>query len=330
MSILKQAKLIFLVSIILALVVTFALSYQNRVDTIEAFDRQQQAMKEAEWRYIWGKVEALRLQARDKAESLAAQIRHEILTEYKTNGRDLSKDLGDLDQDNHPIVNILAKIIPGVYLNGFISDSDDPFVATKKGIASDFSIDCSAEGRSRSFEKEIDLHYSKVLASDAIEKIKRQDHSLIGWQFTKPSKPEYTFGEFSEKNLYRLFDRYGTDALHSFEFLVAVYIDEKEDLAGVPVVDARGLKGGGNQIIVVQGFNIMKQLAASADGSATLTWYGEKFKSFENDETWIVGIYDSLLIFVSALIVFVYLTGMSQIERSRNEVQGNGSGKSTG
>lgn len=314
-----KRQLVFLVAVLFALGVTFFVSFQNRIDIKVSYDRQVQTLQEAKWKFVWGKVESLRLQAGDAAKGLADTIRHEILEAYSKNGRNLSYDLSNLNQNNHPIINIFAEHVPGKYLNGFQSDSDDPFVATRKGIASDFSLDCSAAGRTRSFDAEIEMHSSRVLAAKAINKLLAMDGGLIGWQFAKPSRPEYTVSDFSQESLHELFIKYDLPAFESLEFLVAKYIDEKSDLSGAPLVDTRGMLREANQLIVVQGFNIVKQLAHSKDAGATLTWFDEKRQSAQNDAGWTLAIYDLLLSFILVLMVMIYLIGMSQIERVRDE-----------
>lgn len=314
-----KRQLIFLVAVLFALGATFFVSFQNRIDIKASYDRTISTLKEAKWKFVLGKIEALRAQASDAAQHLSDEIRTEIISAYRKNGRNLSKDLANLDQDDHPVVNILGDLVPGRYLNGFQSDSDDPFVATREGIASDFSIDCSASGRTRTFEEEIALHHDEDLAAAAVSKLLDMDGGLIGWQFTQPENPKYTLPAFTYEELHDLFMKYGIDSLESFEFLVAKYIDEKSDLSGKPLVDSRGMLREASQLIVVQGFNIVKQLSHSRDAGATLTWYEEKWINAKNDANWTLTMYDLLLSFILVLMVMVYLIGMSQIERARDE-----------
>ena len=319
-----KKQVIFLASVVVALCAIITVSFIKRESVKDSFMEQRQTLKEAEWKYVWGKIQGYRQQAKQSARALANEIKTQILEAYEHNRRNLEADLKNLDQPNHPIVNIFSKVIPGRYLNGFQSDSDDPFVATRKGIASDFSIDCSAEGRTRSFDKEISLHFAKDLAAAAIKKILAEDGGLIGWQFTQPAKPDWTVKSFDETELHRLFLRFGLDGLSSLEFLEPAYINERDDLLGQPLVDARGIRYDNDQLIVVQGFNIKKQLEHSLEGGATLTFFSERIEKVKNDLDFLTGLFNAAIIFTFALMALVYFVGMSQIERAEG-----GSGRST-
>lgn len=315
----RRGQLVFLVAVIVSLAAVFYVSYNNMVKTAEVFDRQENVLKESQWRYVWGKAEALYAQARDKSKTIADNIKRQILMTYKSNGRNLSYDLQHLNQDKHPIIEIFANNVVGSYLNNLHSDSDDPFVANRRGIASDFSVDCSAEGRTRSFDKEISLHFSKDLAKQAIDKILSLDRSIIGWQFSKPKNYDMTVPEFSHYEIHKLFMKYGLESLSTLEFLAPAYIDENIDLVGTNLVDSAGMRHENEQIIVVQGFNVVKQINASSDGKSTLTWYTENIDSVKRDKGVVIGFFSATLVFVVTLMILVYLIGMSQIERARDE-----------
>ena len=310
----------FLLAVVITLIAVFFISYQNRQNTLSSMEAAGGAIRQAEWAYVWGKIESTRAQARDSAKTLAYKIRRDIVESYKTNGRSLAKDIANLDQNNHPIVAIFAKELTNVYLNGVVSDSDDLFIATRKGIASDLSADCSALGRSRSFAEEIKLHFNHKLADNAIKALLLQSPDLIGWQFLVPVKNEYTMSEFTEAGLRDLYMQYGMDSLESFEFLDAAYIDDKRDLIGSPLIDPRGVRHEEvNQFIVVQGFNAKRQIEASPDGGVALTQMRAEYKAVVDDKTWIISLYDIMLVVITVLLIFVYIVGTILIDRVRNE-----------
>jgi hypothetical protein len=212
--------------------------------------------------------------------------------------RSIAKDLADINQNNHPVINIIGEAFKGKYLNGVENDNNDPWAAMKdRGIIGDFSLNCSAAGRSRTFDQEVALHASPALAREAIQKIilqeptlassGRTDH-LIFWSFLAPIKPEYLVSSASIETLRDLFLKYPSlDSLASYEFLVPQYIDQDKDLSGKPLVTERGFRNQVNQLIIVSGFNLVDQFTAVSTNTAKFQAFDEEIRlisqRFESD-----------------------------------------------
>lgn len=269
----------FFVSIIVLLSSFTLIQYQILHNDSDNNKRILYNVKNNEWSYVWGRIQALRQEAHETTDNMARNIKSDILSYYRNDTQKLKDDLNNFDKNNNPIINIIASRIMGYYFNDVTSDADDIWVATRSSVISDFSVDCSASGgRTRNFDKEISLHYNKILATNAINNILNMSNDLIGWQFVTPLSKEYTMTQFTEENLKALYIKYGLDSLQSFEINIPSYIDRKTDLTGKLLIDDRGFKQDNNQLIVVQGFNIVNQFKNNQEIMVILQNYSDQEK----------------------------------------------------
>lgn len=299
----------FFISIVIFLGAFTLIQYQSTMDAKKVNEDVLAGLQDNEWAFISGKIHSLRDQAKSTTDLIAVNIKKDILDYYGNDKKKLTNDLKNFDSDDHPIVNIFAKNIVGYYLNGVQSDGDDMWIGSRTGVISDFSVDCSALGRTRSYEAEATLHGSPDLAKQAITRILKLDSSLNGWQFTVPEKPEYTVTNFTEANLRSLYEEYGLEALASFEFLVTSYIDNRQDLKGEYLVDERGVLQNNGQIIVNQGFKLVNQLKADQAAMVALkNFHSQKelYLSYINYGNLLRNI---LLISTFAMTILIFIIG---------------------
>ncbi len=250
-------------------------------------------IRERQFGYVEGALSGYLIDANQFGMDLAKSVKMDILEFYKLHPeRTLSNDLDNLNQNNHPIINLVAKNFTGKWLNGVQNDNNDPFALMKDvGIVGDLSLNCSALGRTRTFEKEYTLHAVPVLAEGAIQRIVEQiptlaeqgrTDALIGWSFLKPRIPEYTVKEFSIDSLQALFMKYPTlEALASYEFLVPQYIDPTRDMTGKPNVSPAGMRNSTRQLIIVSGFNLIDQMNTNPVHRANFEKYNNDVKTTE-------------------------------------------------
>ena len=299
--------------------------YQALSDVETRFSYYSVENNKNEWDYVWGKITSLRQEARSTTNMIANNIKEEILFAYKGNPKQLREDLSDYNKTNHKIINIFAKNTLGVYFNNVEKDSDDLWIGTRTEIVSDFSIDCSSDGRTRTYETEVEKHYNKELAKRAIEKILYLDDGLIGWQFKKPAKDYLTFNEFTEENLKKIYEKHGLGGLDSFEFLTASYIDSRKDLNGEYLVDERGALQKNGQIIVVQGFNINNQ-------SKKDLVFSIKLEDFEKHRKILIEKYNNekmfatlqlIVTFFMTILVFIIGSILLDREYAKSKLEGN-------
>lgn len=315
-------KLLVLFGTVVVFLGTFTLIQYQLIEDKKTDQKQLAAkIKEAEWTIVWNEVSSLRLQAIEKANLIADRIRSDVKKEYKTSPR-LKNDLSLLTKDTNPLVEILGNSIQSSWLNNVKTDSNDPFIMTREGIASDFSKDCASDTRTRSFGKEIMLHYNKLLAKDAIVNLLlvNENNPLIGWQFSTPKNPDFSTNEFSEKELKNLYFKYGLSSLKSFEFLSAAYIENNQDLLGNPIVSNSGILNQNYQLIVVQGFNLVEQLESNPTVLLSLS----NVKAFEAE-------YDALckkeisflqieLVSVFGMMFLVFFVGSLLLNREARQI----------
>ena len=286
--------------------------YQAIQDRRVSLNSAIMQIKDLEWNYVWETSIALRRQASEKATGFTTKIKSDISSYYGDNKASLSYDLSHLDNNNNPIVNIFAKNILGTFLNGISTDANDPWIGTRTQIVSDFSVDCSANGgRTRSYEKEVTLHYNKLLAKKAIDKLLEVNTELplIGWQFRAPSNPKWTINDFTEENLRDLFFKYGFDSLDSFEWCNAAYIDNKVDLLGKYLVDSHGQQHPNNQFIVNQGFNLVEQMKAMPGAMENLDKYDNTLRLIKERANWEIVFMEYTLLIVFAVMLVIFILG---------------------
>lgn len=316
----KYLHFLVMVSIV-SLSAVFFVAYQNRDDIQRTFDAQVSDLHEAQWVFLEGKIEGWYQQSKEHLDAISSKIRHDIITAYKTNGRNLEYDLTHPNQNDNPVINIIGKYINGVHLNGVLSDADDAWAANRDGIISDFSKDCSAQGRTRTFEKEEAAHFSPLLAKQNIESILNEDTTShwLGWEYLTPRNPKWTVQYFSKESLKALFMEYGLDSLSAFEFSTPDYIDFNSDLAGVPIVNDHGMKNKNGQLIIVQGFNVYRQLYATPDGMAEYRLLEDKI-GLAKERADKLMLLDTFELVVSFLAIFaVWIAG---VKKEKQEQEG--------
>lgn len=316
----RRGAILFLTSAIAGIAVLFYSSYYARGVVEENFQKIQSEIKTSEWLFLWGKLEQLRIQAKGRADMISREICTIVDVVYDKNYDKIATDLSNLDSNDNKIIEIANLVLQKSFMNLDGSDSDDPFIASERGILSDFSSDCSAVARSRSFDEEIGLHFNKKLAKAAISKIISRDafFSPTGWQFTEPKNEKFIVEFFNEKSLQNLYKKYGLDALESFEFLEFSNINEKIDLAHRPYMTGRSKNEDSLRLIVVQGFNPVKQILNSPDGAVGISFFDEKSKSCEASMKSILSIFDMLLFIMVLVIIMVYLVGVSSIKQGQD------------
>ncbi len=266
-------------------------------------------MQENEWRVVWGKINTLKTEATATTDLIANKIRTEIKSYYGSDIAKMSKDMSNYNTDKNPIIQIIANNIVGYHLNNVKSDADDMWAASRTAIISDFSVECAAEGRTREFDKEISLHYNKVLATQALDKILRMDNGLIGWQFSKPPNPEYTMNNFNEAGLKELYLKHRLGSLESFEVLVVSYIDPNIDLLGKYLINYSDIKQSNNQIIITQGFNIVRQFNNDQLIMVQLSTFDQQKKALEATYLTENTLMIMLLLFTLAMSIMIVIVG---------------------
>jgi len=243
--------------------------------------------------YVEGALSSYMIDANRFGLSLATGIKTDILDFYQKHpARSLSKDLDDLEQNDHPVINVIAKNFENKWLNGVQNDNNDPFAAMKdSGIIGDLSLNCSAFGRTRTFEQEYTLHAMPGLAETAVSRITNQvptlaeqgrTDALIGWSFLKPKAPEYEVKDFSIESLRAVFLIHPTlDTFASYEFLVPQYIDPTQDMTGKPNVKPNGTRNVTKQLIIVAGFNLVDQINTNSVHRTNFEKYNDDVKTAE-------------------------------------------------
>ncbi len=214
--------------------------------------------------------------------------------EYSLTNVDFSEkireDLENLDVDNHPIINIISGVLKDQFFDGIVNDANDPFVTILGDtplIVADTSLNCSAVGRTRTFEEEYPMHSNLELAKTAFTRIQVMDtpdwknnifENPIFFQFVDHPKGTLVKEEYPEDSVYYEFngkmayelDYYDLNGLRdaflktegnwkeifaTFEFIAPAYIYDFEDLSGVPRVNDRGMKQDSKIIAVNTVFN---------------------------------------------------------------------------
>ena len=317
-------KLVSLLSASIVFLGTFTLiQYQVIQDRTVGYKITLASEKNSEWSYVWGLTTALRQQAKEKITMIGSNIQEQILKDYNTNHRNLRYDLNNLNQNNLPIINIISKNILNVYLNGVATDANDPWIGTREGVASDFSVDCSSSGRTRSYDVEYTLHFSPSLAKKAIEKLLEvnQNLPLIGWQFRSPANLSWTVEDFTEDNLKALYLQYGLDSLDSFEFLNASYIYPKSDLLGDLLVDSHGNLQNNKQLIIVQGFNLVEQLGKLPGASVTLQRFVDDQKLLTDTFNKEIVILQVELFAVLGMMILLFIAGNAILSKESQIIE---------
>jgi hypothetical protein len=208
----------------------------------------------------WQLIESVITDNYNNADLFATNIKTNIeskLLRFYNNKFELQYDL-DNPNPNSAIYVISTQEVKGKYLNEIYNDNNDPFVASRKGIISDLSLNCSAdESPIRTWEKEMSMHANPPLASRAINAITTQINKPIFWEYRPSTNPKHIMiSEMDLKELHNVFMIEGLEGLQTYEFLKPVYIQQYSDIFGVPDVNNIGVRQPNSKIIVISGFNI--------------------------------------------------------------------------
>jgi len=208
----------------------------------------------------WQTIESIIIDNYNNAETFAGGIRSNIEVKILSSYQDKNKLQYDLENPNSnaQIYNILASEITGKYLNNIHNDNNDPFVASREGVLSDLSLNCSPEDTTfRTWDQEVAMHTNKSLANKAINSILLQSNKPIFWEFRKSNRLSHiTIVEMDLKELKSVFMQEGLDGLETYEFLKPVYIQQHGDIFGAPDVNNIGIRYPNSKIIIIAGFNI--------------------------------------------------------------------------
>lgn len=314
----KAMHLLLLVAVV-GFSAVFFVAFQGREDLQKTGESQIQDLKNAQWDFLEGKIEGWYQQSKEHIDTIAANIRKEIVSAYAVNGRNLEYDLTHPNQTVNPVISIIGKNIEGVHLNNVISDADDAWAANRTAIISDFSKDCAAAGRTRSFRVEESGHFSPELARQNIHRILNEDTSTwLGWEYLHPTNKLFTVPYFAKDELRDLFMRYGIDALASFEFSTPAYIDFNKDLAGVPLVNDHGEQVPNGQLIIVQGFNLVRQLYSVRNGMVEYREIGDSIRLAKERADKLL-LLDNFEVIVSFLAIFALWGTSVRIESKHQE-----------
>jgi hypothetical protein len=227
----------------------------------------------------------------------------------------MRQDLFDIEKRHSRASEVFEKILLPSFFLIEKSDSDDPFLISDIGVVSDFSLDCSSDQRSRNFNDEVNLHWNKDLANKAIKEILSSGDSIsraLFWQFNKQENSDFLVKNLDMNELEDLYKKHGVDFLRSLEFLEFYCIDGKVDIFGTPYASENPSK----RLIVVQGFNPVKQIFFSGDGFKAIGDFRKTFKNIEVVEKNIIFLSDVLLSIILFIIIILYITGASAISES--------------
>jgi len=200
----------------------------------------------------------------DAAEEQGGVIASEIIAgvedEYGNNEMRLKRDLDNIaSAENTPLISIISNAIQGKFILDIVNDNNDPWAGIRYKLISDFSLNCSAFGRTRTFAEEVAMHNNTGAAEYALYNIGNQINDKNIWNFL-PIPEEELFAEeitnkvpLDEKFLEELFYKYNGDlAIYKYpEFIYTNYVYRRKDLADRPLVDPNGMRKEDSQIIII-------------------------------------------------------------------------------
>lgn len=228
--------------------------------------------EELKWEYIKTVLTEDYLAAGEQSKAIAGAVSKDLLQKYPDMAQ-LQYQLDFPDKvDNPAYEQIFKDGIRNKYLFNIENDNNDPFVASRKGILMDLSINCSTQyGVSRVWDSEVAGHYNKPLARMAISEILAKNKGIIFWEYLPSSNPNhYIMTSPSIEELQALYEREGIDGLKTVEFLAPAYITEAGDIFGVEDIGKLGTMNANHKIIVVQGFNLYDQITTRHAGTLSL------------------------------------------------------------
>ena len=245
----------------------FKIEYEQITENIKSTD---EIATELQWTYI----ETVLREDYSAAGMQAKNVANRIDRDLRATDADIEGLKSHLETPSDKLretayADIFRRDIKGSYMYGLKNDNNDAFVATRKGIVMDLSLNCAPDMIPRTWEAEFPMHYNRELAYDAVTLLNSKSDKIIFWEFLPPSDPDnhYKMTDVSMEELKKLFVMEGIEGLKNIEFLAPAYITEDGDIFGVDDIGAKGQRVQNHKIIVVQGFNLYEQIHArhSAD-----------------------------------------------------------------
>ena len=287
-----------------------------------------EAARDLEWQYI----ETVLHENYSKAELQSNDIKEDIDTKVALSYPSTIglKEALDNPSPELPLYKAFRDTIKDRYLNGIVSDSNDPFIATHTGIITDLSLTSGVpSGTSRLWEGELGRQYNKVVGAKAIQAILNQDVGPIFWEYTAPTNPNHIVVSSMDLEALRyVYQVEGLDGLKTYEFLKPSYIKQHEDILGNVDVNALGVRQSNYKIIVVSGFSLydilMKEhlgtLACYKANAENITRYYDGLITRENGFGVLIGIILLICILVTSIInnhIYLLFRGISQRKEDR-------------
>ena len=282
-----------------------------------------EAARDLEWRYI----ETVLHENYSKAELQSNDIKEDIDTRVALsypNNIGL-KDALDNPKPDLPLYTAFRDTIKDRYLNGIVSDGNDPFIATHKGIITDLSLTAGVPlGTNRLWEGELGRQYNKVLGARAIQAILDQDVDPIFWEYTAPTNSKHIVVSSMDLDALKyVYMNEGIEGLKTYEFLKPSYIKQREDILGNVDVNALGVRQSNYKIIVVSGFSLydilikehLGTLACYKANTENITHYYDGLITRENGFGVLIGIILLICILVTSIVnnhIYLLFKGISQ------------------
>ncbi len=205
-----------------------------------------------------------------QGDTIAREIITNVSEEYGDDSTRLQQDLDNLDTSkNTPLSAILGDAVENKYIADIKNDNNDPFITTRNAVITDYSLNCSSAGRTRTYEEEVNLaggdgHFNKILAESLLYNISNQVSNRNVWIFLDVPEEEPFYEDLKYlldgdiNALKSIFYKYNGDlSIYKYpEFIYSNYIYRKKDLAGRPLVDDHGMHNIDSQILIINnGFN---------------------------------------------------------------------------
>lgn len=327
---LKRFSAVILITLAFLTFTALTLFESLKMDRV-VFEKSRQDVIDLKFEYIKGVISENLTKAKIQIEDVSEQIVEDIQTEIPDR-KQQEVYLRKLNSnDPNTIIDIIARNIQPIYLN-VKNDSNDPWVANLDGIISDYSKDCSAYGRTRSFDTEIEMHYNTGLAKIALERITSLNimhvdygglDDIAFWEFKNSAIANWTkINDMSIEELYKVFINNNGDikSLSSYEFLYPNYIYSDRDILGTEIVNKRGEWQGSMSfaLIVVQGWNLYDALTNNQTHKLAISQFDSKIQILrdrqrENEA------YKTL--FLIAIIAIFLIVQLSTVQIIHNETK---------
>jgi hypothetical protein len=314
---------VILLVIVAVLAIMLTISYNQLIQLENNMNDELTNQTESTWDYINARISDNYDKARTQSSKIKLNIVSDIKVKYTSNEK-LSEDLQNtINGEECDLTSILGRNISSVYFNNIKNDANDPFIISSKKVLTDFSVNCSAEQRTRDFNKEISMHFNHALAKDALEAIVSKSTSKVFWCYVPVDKEYPWYNDVKNiklmdmTELRDLFYKYkDIRVLSTFEFIGTDYIYEKSDLVGEPVVNDMGMKNNkSNQLFINSNFNIVDVLMSNPNDSVVIYSYDKSVSSiqrtYEMKKTDVIS-----FIIIEILAFLISLVALSRLQHS--------------